>query len=141
MKAAWEELGTEYESSSSVVIGDADCTVEQGLCSKQGVSGYPTIKYFMAGEKEGKSYSGGRSLDALKAFTADTLEIKCSPKDTSGCSEKEVKFMETFKAKDGAAIKKELTRLQGMAAGSMKPDLKQWLMQRLSLLKQLDADA
>ena len=41
----------------------------QGLCSKQGVSGYPTIKYYMQGEKEGKSYSGGRSLEALKTFT------------------------------------------------------------------------
>jgi hypothetical protein len=29
MKQAWEDLGTEYESSSSVLIGDADCTVEQ----------------------------------------------------------------------------------------------------------------
>ncbi|KAJ1477926.1 thioredoxin-like protein [Baffinella frigidus] len=47
IKPFWEELGTEYESSSSVIIGDVDCTVETGLCSKQGVSGYPTIKYFM----------------------------------------------------------------------------------------------
>jgi protein disulfide-isomerase A6 len=141
MKQAWEDLGTEYESSSSVLIGDADCTVEQGLCSKQGVSGYPTIKYYMQGEKEGKSYSGGRSLEALKTFTADTLEVKCSVKDTSGCSEKETKFMENFKAKDGAAVSKELARLQGMKAGSMKPDLKQWLVQRINILKQLEAEA
>ena len=32
----------------------------------------------------------------------------------------------------------ELTRLTGMKSGSMKPELKQWLAQRLNILKQLD---
>lgn len=68
MKPAWEELGSEYESSSSVLIGDADCTVESTLCGKHGVKGYPTIKYFPAGEKEGRDYSGGRDKDSLKKF-------------------------------------------------------------------------
>jgi hypothetical protein len=49
--------------------------------------------------------------------------------------------MENFKAKDGAAVSKELARLQGMKAGSMKPDLKQWLVQRINILKQLEAEA
>ena len=50
MAPAWEELGTEYESSSSVVIGNVDCTVETELCGKYGVSGYPTLKYFTDGK-------------------------------------------------------------------------------------------
>mmetsp|Transcript_34564 Transcript_34564/g.71358 ORF Transcript_34564/g.71358 Transcript_34564/m.71358 type:complete len:139 (-) Transcript_34564:259-675(-) len=137
MKPAWEDLGTEYESSSSVVIGDADCTVETGLCSKHGVSGYPTIKYFPAGEKEGKPYQGGRTLDALKKFTEETLEVKCDVKDPKGCTEKETKYIETMKAKDAEAVAKELTRLKGMKAGSMKPELKQWLTQRMNILQQL----
>jgi protein disulfide-isomerase A6 len=78
MKQAWEDLGTAFEGSNSVVIGDTDCTVETELCSQydvrgvshsccyppthththththdigarvQQVSGYPTIKYFTA---------------------------------------------------------------------------------------------
>eukprot|EP00961_Rhodomonas_salina_P098156 1321018-Rhodomonas_salina.1 len=68
MKQAWEDLGTEYEASSSVAIGDCDCTQHQSVCSKHGVSGYPTIKYWNAGDKEGKKYSGGRSISDLKKF-------------------------------------------------------------------------
>ena len=48
MKQAWEDLGTEYEASASVLIGDVDCTVHSGVCSKHGVQGYPTIKYYKA---------------------------------------------------------------------------------------------
>ena len=138
MKPAWEDLGSEYESSS-VLIGNVDCTQESSLCSKHGVRGYPTIKYYKDGDKEGQSYSGGRSLDALKSFTADTLEVKCQLTDDSKCSDKEKKFIETMKAKTAEERAKELTRLNGMKAGSMKPELKQWLVQRQNLLKQFDA--
>mmetsp|Transcript_9992 Transcript_9992/g.20380 ORF Transcript_9992/g.20380 Transcript_9992/m.20380 type:complete len:139 (-) Transcript_9992:264-680(-) len=137
MKQAWEDLGSEYESSSSVAIGDCDCTQHQSLCSKHGVSGYPTIKYWNAGDKESKPYQGGRTLDALKTFVADNLEVKCDVKDPKGCTEKEVKYIDTMKAKEGDAVKKELDRLKGMKAGSMKPELKQWLTQRMSILEQL----
>jgi hypothetical protein len=51
MAPAWEQLGTEFSSSSSVLIGNVDCTVESSLCGKYGVDGYPTVKYFLAGDK------------------------------------------------------------------------------------------
>ena len=97
MKQTWEDLGSEYEASSSVLIGDVDCTVHSEVCSKHGVSGYPTIKYYKDGDKEGQSYNGGRSLDALKAHVADNLEVKCQVADPKGCSDKEKKFIETMK--------------------------------------------
>ena len=43
----------------------------------------------------------------------------------------------TLQAKDSDARKKELTRLGGMKSGSMKPELKQWLVQRQNILKQV----
>jgi len=46
MKPAYDQLAAEYEDSSSVLIADVDCTIEKDLCSEQGVSGYPTIKWF-----------------------------------------------------------------------------------------------
>eukprot|EP00294_Goniomonas_avonlea_P007086 CAMPEP_0114553276 /NCGR_PEP_ID=MMETSP0114-20121206/7567_1 /TAXON_ID=31324 /ORGANISM="Goniomonas sp, Strain m" /LENGTH=76 /DNA_ID=CAMNT_0001738199 /DNA_START=178 /DNA_END=408 /DNA_ORIENTATION=- len=70
MKDAWESLGTTYQDHSSVVIGDVDCTVHQGLCQKNGIRGYPTIKYFPAGSTDGEDYNGGRSVGALKGFVA-----------------------------------------------------------------------
>jgi protein disulfide-isomerase A6 len=138
MKQTWEDLGSEYEASSSVLIADVDCTVHSGVCSKHGVSGYPTIKYYKDGDKEGQSYNGGRSMDALKSFTADTLEVKCQVADPSKCSDKEKKFIDAMKAKSAEDRKKESDRLAGMKSGSMKPELKQWLVARQNILKQMD---
>jgi len=139
MKPAWDQLGDEYKDSSSVLIGDADCTGSaKELCEDHEVRGYPTIKYFTAetGPK-GTDYSGGRDFEALKKFTEDTLEVKCLLDNTDGCSDKEKEFMEKWKAKGKEDVAKQLERLQSMSSGSMKPDLKKWLMQRLSILKQL----
>jgi thioredoxin-like negative regulator of GroEL len=69
MKPAWDKLGDEYKSSKTVVIADVDCTKEQDLCQKYGVSGYPTIKYFTgATSATGDAYNGWRDYDALSAW-------------------------------------------------------------------------
>jgi hypothetical protein len=39
MKPAWDKLGDEYKGSKTVIIADVDCTKEQDLCQKYGVSG------------------------------------------------------------------------------------------------------
>lgn len=136
MKPAWDELGTTYADSSSVIIGDVDCTVHQDLCSKHGVQGYPTIKTFKQGE-EAESYNGGRDLESLKKHVADNLEVACQVDDPSGCDEKETAYITKMKAKDGAELSKQLKRLQGMSGKSMKPALKKWLHQRINILSQL----
>ena len=73
MKPAWDQLSTAYEGHATVVIGDVDCTVEKDLCSKQGVRGYPTIKYWVGGEET--KYAGGRDFAALDAFVKSTLAV------------------------------------------------------------------
>jgi len=139
MKPAWDQLGSEYADSTSVLIGDADCTASgKDLCEEYEVKGYPTIKYFTSetGPK-GEDYNGGRSFDDLKKFTQETLEIKCLVEDPSGCTDKESEFMTKWKEKSAEDIKAQLERLSKMSGGSMKPDLKKWLTQRLNILKQL----
>ena len=113
-------------------------TWSKDLCEEFEVRGYPTIKYF-TGETgpKGSDYSGGRDFDSLKKFVEDTLEVKCLLDNVEGCSDKEKEFMEKWKAKDKAEITAQLERLKGMSSGSMKPDLKKWLTQRMSILKQL----
>jgi len=139
MKPAWDKLGDEYKDSSSVVIADVDCTVETELCSTHGVSGYPTIKYYKDGDKEGESYSGGRDFDGLKKFTVDNLEVKCDVNDPVGCTEKESKYIQTATSKGDEWVAKQQTRLEGMLGGGMKASLKQWIVQRLNILKQVSA--
>jgi len=140
MKPAWDQLGDEYASSSSVVIADVDCTVEQDLCSTYVVKGYPTIKYFTPEvDDKGADYSGGRDFDGLKSFVSETLEVKCLLTDDTGCSDKEKDFMTKWKAKDKADAAAQLERLNKMVGGTMAPDLKKWVAQRINILKQLTA--
>merc|ERR1711918_178834 len=100
MKPDFDKLAKEYEASSSVVIGDADCTVHSDLCQKYGVRGYPTVKFFKDGDKEGADYPGGRSYDDLKKWIVDNIEVQCEVKDDSKCTEKEKGFIKKMSDKD-----------------------------------------
>jgi protein disulfide-isomerase A6 len=138
MKPDWDKLGDKYAASSSVVIGDVDCTVHQDLCGRFEVKGYPTIKVFTAESGEaGEAYNGGRDFDALDKFVTDNLAAKCTIEDQEGCSEKEVKYIKKMQAKDKSDVEAQITRLTKMKGDSMKPELKTWLLQRLAILEQL----
>merc|ERR1712108_21352 len=143
MKPAWDELGAEYSTSSSVLIGDVDCTTQAELCQQYGVQGYPTIKYFKDGNTEGQDYQHGRKLNDLRQFVEEELAEQClvsdpeTGKPSSVCSEKEVKFMNAMKERGADAIKTQLERPEGMVDQKMKAELKSWVVQRLRILKQL----
>uniref|UniRef100_A0A7S2SMY5 Thioredoxin domain-containing protein n=1 Tax=Mucochytrium quahogii TaxID=96639 RepID=A0A7S2SMY5_9STRA len=136
MKPDWDKLSDQFESSSSVAVADVDCTVHQDLCSKHDVSGYPTIKYYKDGDKKGEAYQGGRDFDSLEKFVKDTLEKPCQVADPSTCTEKEQKFITKVQAWASDKRAKEIERLEKMKSGSMKPELKSWLLQRIHILKQ-----
>lgn len=139
MKPAWDQLGDEYAGSSSVLIADADCTVQEKVCEKFGIRGYPTIKYFKDGDNDGEAYNGGRDFDSLKKFVVDNLEPKCDVANPEGCSEKAQNFISKFSGKNAEEIKAQIDRLEGMKAKPMKAELKAWLGERLHILKQMGA--
>ncbi|KAJ6390415.1 hypothetical protein OIU77_024598 [Salix suchowensis] len=45
-----------------------DCDEHKGVCSKYGVSGYPTLQWFPKGSLEPKKYEGPRTAEALAEF-------------------------------------------------------------------------
>jgi len=99
MKPAWEQLGSEFENSKTVLIGNVDCTVEKDLCSKYGVRGYPTIKYFTgATAADGDKYEGGRSFDDLKKFADENLGPSCDAAHKDLCSAEALKELEAAMA-------------------------------------------
>ena len=55
--------------------------------------------------------------------------------------EGEKEFITKWLEKPAADIEAQLTRLNGMKGGSMKPELKKWLVQRINILKQLKEKA
>jgi len=138
MAPAWNQLGEEYSKSRSVLIADVDCTVEQDLCSKYEVRGYPTIKYFTATTAAlGDAYSGGRTFDALDDFVQETLLVKCDVDETEKCTEKETGYIAKMKGKTADEYDKQIARLEKMAGDKMTPDLMAWLYSRLNILQQL----
>ena len=139
MKPDWDELMNEFGDSKSVVVAEVDCTIEEGLCGEIGVRGYPTLKYWNAGEKKDSpsDYQGGRDLESLRTFIVDNLQKLCSVADPADCNDKEVSFIDAVKGKTAEEIKAQLERLQGMADKKMKPELKRWVNQRINILKQL----
>ncbi|KAK1141270.1 hypothetical protein N8T08_009173 [Aspergillus melleus] len=66
----WETLANDFALESDVVIAKVDADAENGRATarEQGVTGYPTIKFFPKGSTEGETYSGARSEVAFLEF-------------------------------------------------------------------------
>mgnify|MGYP001973504375 CR=1 FL=1 len=159
MKPAWDRLGADYKDSASVMIVDVDCTAEgSGTCAKVGVKGYPTIKYYPAGDKKGKDYQGGRDYDALKSFVTKTLDKPlCDAATKKGCAKNEVAFIEKHEGKSAEDIKavaaekadelKAVKAERAEAEREMKAKTKEWkkkeaaLNKAQNILKQMEKNA
>jgi len=104
MKPAWDKLMDEWKDSKSSIVADVDCTAAgKPLCDKQGVKGFPTIKY---GDPAGEmtKYEGGRDYDALSSFAKENLGPSCGPDNMDLCSEEQ---------------KAEITKYQAMSDGEL----------------------
>jgi len=69
-----KKLAPEYEKAATrlkredppIPLAKVDCTVNQAICSKYGVSGYPTLKMFRSGQPS--DYNGPRQEDGIVKF-------------------------------------------------------------------------
>ncbi|KAF9881279.1 hypothetical protein CkaCkLH20_01429 [Colletotrichum karsti] len=66
----WETLAEDFILDEGVVIAKVDAENEssKGTAAAQGVSSYPTIKFFPKGSKEGELYNGGRKEEDFINF-------------------------------------------------------------------------
>lgn len=75
----WEELAQSYNSdeNNQVTVAKVDCTVDTELCSAQDVTGYPTLKFYKANDKEENAvkFRGSRDLPTLTSFINTQLGI------------------------------------------------------------------
>jgi len=112
MKPDWDKLGKTFADSDAVLIADVDCTAPGGesVCQKQGVRGYPTIKYLLAGDKSFKDYQGGREYAPLKQFVEKTFKKPCDWKTLSGCAPNEKEFIEKWSDKSADEVKEEMDK-------------------------------
>lgn len=144
----WDTLADKYSASPSVLIASVDCTIEENkdLCQEYGVSGYPTLKYFKDGSNEAQDYRGGRALEELDSFANEELNKKCvvgseeeMNDEMSNCSDREKEYARKVRAQSIEERKMQVDRLEKMKGGSMKPELKSWIFQRLHILNSVEA--
>jgi len=108
MKPAWDRLMGEYSTSANSLVGDVDCTVEEELCSTNGVEGYPSIKWGTPGALV--DYEGGREYDDLAAFAKANLGPSCGITTPQHCSGEEKKDMEEAQKLSNDQIKEALDK-------------------------------
>eukprot|EP01061_Rhynchopus_euleeides_P040973 TRINITY_DN7082_c0_g1_i1.p2 TRINITY_DN7082_c0_g1~~TRINITY_DN7082_c0_g1_i1.p2 ORF type:complete len:189 (+),score=99.61 TRINITY_DN7082_c0_g1_i1:72-638(+) len=135
MAPDWDKLG-EAVDDNKVIIAKVDCTVEETVCSKFGVSGYPTLKYFEKNSDKAIEYESGRTYDDLKDFVDELLGGGCEPDNRELCSDKEKEYLDEWVAKGAAAAKSEMSRLQGLKRGRTA-EQQAWFKNRVKLLRKI----
>ena len=96
----WEKLGDEYKDHENIVIAKMDSTANELESVK--VQGFPTIKYFMAGDNKVVDYNGERTLEGLKKF------LESGGKDGAGVEGDDEEADEDEDEEDVAPEKDEL---------------------------------
>lgn len=66
----WESLAIDFALEENVVVAKVDAEAENArtLAKEQGITGYPTIKFFPKGTTEPEPYASARSEEALVEF-------------------------------------------------------------------------
>lgn len=66
----WESFAQDFANEPGVLIAKVDAEAEnaKATAQDQGVTSYPTIKFFPKGSKEPEAYNGGRSQSDLVEF-------------------------------------------------------------------------
>jgi hypothetical protein len=91
------------------------------------------------------AFFGGPEMDKVMRARMEkkqALEVDgCKIADGADCNNKEKNFIEKFNAKSATDVATELARLEKMVGEEkkMKEELKQWVMQRISILNQFAA--
>ena len=142
-----------FANNSLVAFGDVNLAEEQiGGQYQAGAGGWPTVRFF---NKDtgigGRAYTkktGGAMCDELgddKYMNGYILEAGstslCSISDPADCNAKETDFIGKWKEKPTDEVAAQINRLRGMLSASMKPELREWVGQRLNALTQLQVAA
>ncbi|XP_041929014.1 protein disulfide-isomerase A6-like [Alosa sapidissima] len=80
LEPEWAAAASEVreQTKGQVKLGAVDATIHQGLASRYGVRGYPTIKVFIKGEQP-VDYEGGRTRSDIVARALDLYSANAPP--------------------------------------------------------------
>merc|ERR1719191_2510156 len=122
MKPDWDKLADHYKSAGKLLIADVDCTVHNDLCGKHGVEGFPTIKVFKKGKKNGEPYNGGRDFNSLKKFVETNLNTgpSCSLEAKDECSKDDLAILEESEKMSVDQRRTKIKEIEGEIAEKQK---------------------
>jgi hypothetical protein len=108
MESAWEQLGADFESSKSKLIGEIDCTLEEAMsiCEAEGIEDFPVLRW--GGIYDLQQYEGPRDYLNLKKFAEAQLKPICGPSHLQVCDK---------------ASRKEIRRLQKLSLEQLDTEM------------------
>lgn len=136
----WEKVAADFASESNVLIAKVDAEAEnsKATAQAQGVTGYPTIKFFPKGSTEPEAYSGGRTEDALVEFVnskAGTFRVAGGGLNTkAGTVEALDAILATYVTANGLKDVEKATAEIKKAAANLKDKSVEYYLRALSKL-------
>merc|ERR1712137_904897 len=98
LKPTWEELSDKVAAKAMVAKVDCDNKANQGICSEQGVEGFPTLKAFTPGDStDGNKYEGGRDIASLEDYVNTQMGPGCDTNTLENCSDDEKELIAELK--------------------------------------------
>ncbi|KAL6477516.1 hypothetical protein MHYP_G00133510 [Metynnis hypsauchen] len=84
LEPEWTAAATEIkeQTKGKVKLGAVDATVHQGLASRYGIRGFPTIKVFNKGENP-EDYEGGRTRSDIVAHAMELFSANAPPPEVN----------------------------------------------------------
>jgi len=163
---AWNRITKAFANHTDVAFGECNLSDELEIdgrgfrgkyAGKPGTGGWPTIRAYNkktgyegafagdwkdANELEGTNSEVFGQVETLERYVLELASTSlCRTNTGAGCSHRELAFIGKFTREGsgptGQVAALQLARLQGMEGMSMKPELKEWLGQRIAILKQL----
>lgn len=112
----WDKLAEAHKDSKLVLIGDVDCTTDDGeqLCNSTNVKSYPTLLYFTRDTGwTGSPYFFGRNYEDMDKFVKNELVhyTYCNAKTKENCNDDQVAYISEQQGKTKDEWSAELTRL------------------------------
>jgi len=100
----------EFDESETALVADVDCTADgKELCTREGVKGFPTLKYGDPNNLE--DYKGGRDYDDLLTFAKENLGPTCGPENMDLCDADQKAKIEAIQAKGLETLDAEIKEL------------------------------
>jgi len=100
----------EFDENETALVADVDCTTGgKELCTKEGVKGFPTLKYGDPNNLE--DYKGGREYDDLLTFAKENLGPTCGPENMDLCDADQKAKIEALQAKGIKTLDAEIKEL------------------------------